>query len=448
METLHARAHEPAPSRDLIRSLLAAEHYPAVLDRTALALAALPDDAELYFARGTAFSALQRPEAAHAALTRAVVLMPGLAAGWLNLGNTCVDLGEEADAERHYRTAIRLDPTLAEAQASLGHLMMTQARLTEALFACETAVRLSPKMPQAHWNLASVRLLTGDLARGLPEYEWRKRHPAFRRDFPPLPGPYWSSGDPAGKVILVRAEQGFGDTIQFARFLVQIAQAGGTPVLQCDPKLVPLLARLEGVVVLPHSARVEGYDAWTDMMSLPLAMGADLEALPGRKGYLRAASPRAGGTRRRRVGLAWAGNPAQANDRRRSVPAAALAPLLAIPGIEFVNLQVGARARDLPLPDHCERLTDFGKTAALLETLDLVIAADTAVVHLAGAMGVPTWAMLAHVPDWRWLMGREDSPWYASMRLFRQDRPGDWAGVVTRIVADIQLPLPTDTPKG
>ena len=415
--------------RNLIRALLASEQYAALLDQAAVALAITPDDAEMHFAQGTALSALCHPVAARAALTRAVVLRPGLAAGWLNLGNVCLDLEDRTEAERHYRSAVRLDPMLAAGHASLGHLLLTQGRLPEAIAACETAVRLAPAMAQAHWNLARALLLTGDLPRGLREYEWRKRHPSYRSDFPALPGPYWSGGDPRGQVILVRAEQGAGDTIQFARYLLAIAERGGTPILQCDPALVPLLLNMPGVVVLPYTVRIEGYDAWIDLMSLPLAVGG----VPHADGYLRAATLPRCSEPSIRVGIAWAGNPALANDRWRSIPGQALAPLLAVSGITFVNLQVGDRAGEAGLPDLSAQLTDYAETGALIGTLDLVIAVDSSVAHLAGALGAPVWVLLAHVPDWRWLLGRDDSPWYSSARLFRQEAPGDWAGVIERV---------------
>ena len=434
METTLSLPDRCAPSRRLVRNLLESRQFAAVLHHVALALAAAPDDAELHFAQGTALSEMRRPLAARGALTRAVVLRPSLAPAWLNLGNACADLEEWEEAERHYRTALRLDPGAAAAHASLGHLLHANGHLPAAIVALEEAVRLDPAMAQAHWNLATALLLAGDMPRGWRAFEWRKRHPAFRADFPPLPGPYWSGGDVAGKVVLVRAEQGAGDTIQFARFLSGIVAQGGAPVLLCDPALVRLLTGLPGVVVLPRTAKVEGHDAWTDLLSLPLALGGALCPEP----YLRPDPARVAAWRARmptgfRVGVAWAGNPAQANDRRRSMPGATLAPLLALPGVDFVNLQVGDRAREADLPDLSPRLTDFAETAALIATLDLVVTVDTSVAHLAGALGVPVWVMLAHVPDWRWLLHRDDSPWYASARLFRQDSPGDWQGVVGRV---------------
>lgn len=425
LRALRDRPEDADVRRNLIRALLASEQYGDVLDQAAIALALMPDDAEMYFAQGTALGALHRPLAARAALTRAVVLRPSLAAGWLHLGQVCTDLDDRAEAERHYRAAIRCNPALAQAFASLGHLLLSDARLEEATAACEAAVRLAPGLAEAHVTLASALLLSGDMPRGLREYEWRKRHPAFRDDYPPLPAPYWSGDDLSGKVILVRAEAGFSDTILLARYVLSIAERGGTPVLQCDPKLVPLLSGMPGVVVLPRSARVEGYDAWIDMMSLPLALGG----VPFAAGYLKAGYSNAGNLkagraepRGLRVGIASAG--------RRSIPALVLAPLLATQGVSFVNLQTGAGAGEAGLPD---RLTDFAETAALIATLDLVIAVDSPVAHLAGALGVPVWVLLSHVPDWYWQLNRDDSPWYASARLFRQSASGDWDGAIRRV---------------
>ncbi len=440
MRTTEPRTIEPRSGEP--RSV---ELQTAILDQATRVLARNPDDAAAYFARGTALRSLRRPHAAREALTRAVVLNPGMAAGWLNLGNVLSDLGHPQEAERHYRSAVRHDPLMAEAWTSLGHLLLEQGLAEEAVTACETAVRLNPGLAEAGWNLAVALLLSGDWPRGFQAYEGRKAHPGFRAAFPPLPGPCWDGRDPRGHVILVRAEQGLGDTIQCARYLRLIVERGGTPVLTCDPGLVPLIATMPGVVALPHATRVEGYDAWIDLMSLPLVFGTDRSTVPLADGYLPfpRLSARAGGLR---IGIAWAGNPAHANDRRRSLPSLAvcslLAPLLAISGVTFVNLQVGRRAKEAGLPDGSAALPDFRATAALVASLDLVISVDSAVAHLAGALGVPVWILLPHAPDWRWLLGREDSPWYASARLFRQAEAGDWGGVIARVIAALKAARP------
>jgi tetratricopeptide (TPR) repeat protein len=205
--------------RNLVRALLAAELYEQVLHQANAALTGTPDDGELHFARGTALNALGQHSRACAAFARALSLRPDHAASWLNMGNASADLDDLASAEALYRTAIRLDPHLPEAFASLGHILTMQGRIADAIEACEMAVHLRPDFAQAHWNLAIAALLSGDLRRGFMEYEWRKRHARYRVDFPDLPGRRWEGADASGQTILVRAEQGFGDVIQFARYL-------------------------------------------------------------------------------------------------------------------------------------------------------------------------------------------------------------------------------------
>lgn len=424
--------------RNLIRALLAAGSREAALHHADIALATEPASPELLFARGTALNGLNRSEEAWLCLSNAVALDPLRAGAWLNLGNACLDLDDMQAAEDGYRIAIGLDPDLAEAHASLGHLLSINGALPEAIKACEAAIRLRPTFVQAHWNLATAALLSGDLMRGFREYEWRKRHDRFRRDFVNLPGPVWTGADPTGRTILVHSEQGFGDTIQFARYLPAIAARGGDTVLACDARLVPLFAAMPGVRAVVRAQELPSYDAWIDQMSLPLVFGTTLATIPGCSGYLRADPFRVCAwdhllPHGRRVGLSWRGNPLHTNDRRRSLPSSALQPILQVPGIVAVSLQP-----DHALPqvlDLTARLIDFAATAALISSLDLVITVDTAVAHLAGALGVPTWIMLPHAPDWRWLMQRDDSPWYRSVRLFRQTMPGDWDAVIARVAA-------------
>jgi hypothetical protein len=332
---------------------------------------------------------------------------------------------------------------LAEAHASLGFVLTGLGRLGEAVAACDAAIALRPAFVQAHWNLAVAALLHGDFVRGFAEYEWRKRHDRFRRDFIDLPGPVWTGGDPEGRTILVHAEQGLGDTIQFARYLPLIAARGGRAVLACERPLIPLLASLPGVDVVPKDAPLPRYDAWIDQMSLPHAFATRPDSILSPAGYLRADPARVAAWRARlppgrKVGVAWAGNPAHSNDRRRSLSGAALAPLLTLPGMHFVNLQVGAREGEAGLPVLSPALTEYAETAAVVANLDLVVTVDTSVAHVAGALGVPCWVMLPHAPDWRWMLGRDDTPWYRSLRLFRQQQAGDWGGVIARVAAGLR----------
>ncbi len=284
-----------------------------------------------------------------------------------------------------------------------------------------------------------ARLLDGDYAAGWPDHEWRRRDAQFAGDFPALDGPEWDGGEIAGRTILVWAEQGLGDAIQFARYLPLLVARGARVVLACAAPLRRLLA-LPGVTVVAQDAALPPHDCWVLQMSLPLRFGTTVATIPAPGGYLSAAATDGQGGFR--VGLAWAGNPAHRNDARRSLPTAALAPLAGMKGVGWTNLQPGGKGTELAimhrLPPPQAGLTDLADTAACIAGLDLVVSADTAVAHLAGALGKKVWIMLPHAPDWRWMLGRADSPWYARARLFRQERPGDWDGVVARVAEGLR----------
>ena len=439
---LQLQPTHPGVRRNLVRALLVGEHYDQVVTQADAALACAPDDAELHFARGTALNATGHHAGACAAFARALSLNPDHAPSWLNMGNASADMDDLASAETLYRTAIRLDPALAEAHASLGYVLTMFGRLDEATEACEAAIRLRPDFPQAHWNLANTALLAGDLARGFAEYEWRKQHARYRLDFPTLSAPVWDGSDPAGKTILIRAEQGLGDAIQFARYLPQIHAAGGHPVLLCSPALVPLLGSMAGVQVVAPEQTMPAYDMCVDQASLPHIMRTSLDTIPAPFGYLHADLDRVARWRERlpagqKVGVVFTGNPRHPADRQRSISLDLVSSLPRLPGLTFINLHHGATARGLGLPDWTPWLTDYAETAALIENLDLVVTVDTSVAHLAGALGKPTWVLLPHAPDWRWLLGRTDSPWYHSVRLFRQTVAGDWTGVLAHMMDQV-----------
>ena len=429
----HAGAH-----RNLIRALSAAGDHAAVIVETSAALRQHPESAELHFLRGTACNALSRSAEARDALTTAVTLNPAFAPTWLNLGNALMDLDDLPAAEAHCRQALVLDPALIEAHVSLGFILTAQGRLAEAIEALDGAVRAHPDNVQAHWNLATAALLAGDLPRGFAEYEWRKRHDRFRRDFINLPGPIWDGGDPRGRTILVHAEQGLGDTIQFGRYLTLIARRGGTPVLACEPSLIPLLNSIAGVQVISKFDPLPPYDAWIDQMSLPRVFGTTLDTIPCPAGYLSAnpeliAAHRATLPPTRCIGLVWAGNPLHRNDRRRTPPAGLFPPPGTFLDCHVVSLVPG---RTLPgIAPPARPLTDYAETAALIAALDLVVTVDTSVAHVAGALGRPAWVLLPYAPDWRWMLNRNDTPWYDSLRLFRQPSPGDWRSVIASVGA-------------
>jgi tetratricopeptide (TPR) repeat protein len=438
-QALRRQAAHPGMRRNLVRALLVSEQYEQVVVHANAALSQTPNDAELHFAHGTALNALGQHARACAAFAHSLSLQPDHAACWLNMGNASADLEDLASAETLYRTAIRLDPSLPEAHASLGYVLTMQGRLGEAIGACEAAIHLRPDLVQGHWNLAIAALLSGNLSLGFTEYEWRKRHARYGGNFPVLPGLPWEGSNPAGRTILVRAEQGFGDAIQFARYLPEIHAAGGTPILLCSPALLPLIRSMAGVQAVASTAPLPAYDYWIDQASLPRVFGTTLDTIPATDRYLHADPIRAAAWNARlpqgcKVGVAFHGNPMHPADRRRSVPLDLIGKLPDIPGVSFVNLQHGDSARGLGLPNQTPWLTDYAETAALIENLDLVVTVDTSVAHLAGALGKAVWILLPHAPDWRWLLGRTDSPWYRSVRLFRQPVAGDWTTVLHQVM--------------
>ena len=376
---------------------------------------------------------------------RAVELKPDLAAAHNVLGGVLKDRRRPSDALAALQRAVQIDPNLAEAYTNIGGVLEQINRVADATGAYQNAVTLGPGVPQFHVNLGCNRLLRGDLAGGWPELDWRRldRTNPTSRSFDGRP--VWDGSPLAGRTILLTAEQGLGDTIQFLRYASLVADRGGRVVVECQPELVELARTVRGVTdVVAQGADLPAFDVHCPLMTLPLVFRTTLDSVPAAVPYVSADPAKAaafaaklpGGGRR--VGLVWAGDPKYANDRARSLNPARLAPLAGVPGVRWVSLQKSAAA---PLPagfdavDLSGELHDFTDTAAVVAGLDLVLTVDTSVALLAGAFNVPTWVMLPAVPDWRWLLGRADSPWYPSARLFRQAEPGDWAGVVRDVAA-------------
>lgn len=397
---------------------------------------------------GATLRARGRWQEAVAACREALRVQPDLLGGRANLANALSDCGEFDEAIGLYHEALTVAPEHAETWSSLGLALCSAGKLGDALAACQRAAALRPNRPLVHWNLAHVLLLMGQYVEGWAEYEWRwqvREFPSPRRNFP---APQWRGEPLAGRTILLHAEQGFGDTIQFVRYASLVAQRGGRVVLECPEKLARLLESATGIGrVVASGTDLPSFDVHVPLLSLPHVFGTTLATIPAATPYLQAPADasarwtaRLAETKAMRVGLAWAGNPDQKYAALKSVPLEALARLTAREDARFFSLQVGAAAELARLPagriiDLAPELTDFAETAAAIGQLDLVISADTVVAHLAGALGKPAWVMLQDVPDWRWLMGRDDSPWYPGMRLFRQTRAGDWAGVVSQVEA-------------
>lgn len=379
----------------------------------------------------------------------ALALAPDFAEAAANLGNALLTVGDFAGAEETYRTALARRGDFASAWSNLGAALRDQGRLAEAESACRAAIALQPAMAGAHYNLALTLLTAGRFPEGWAEHEWRWRTGTMRPRA--LPAPPWRGEEVAGRRILLHAEQGLGDTVQFARYAPILAARGAHVVLEVQAPLKRLCATLAGVAeVYAVGETLPPFDLHAPMMSLPHLLGTDLASIPADIPYF--SVPPAADTqaprRGLRVGLVWAGDPrpqeprAHFADRRRSLPLAALAPLAAVCGARFVSLQLGAAAMAPPPPGlRLEAALpaggDFADTAAVIAGLDLVISVDTAVAHLAGAMGKLVWVLSRFDGCWRWLRDRDDSPWYPTMTLYRQGRPGAWTEVISRIAADL-----------
>ncbi|HEX7390803.1 MAG TPA: tetratricopeptide repeat protein [Acidiphilium sp.] len=402
-----------------------------------------PANPHARFTLGSALAALDRPKDAIAEFDRVIATAPRHARAHLNRGNALVDLDRIDEAEAGLRVAADLDPGLKEAWTSLGFILTIRGDLAGAVTACDRAIVLDADFAPAQWNRGVALLLGGDFASGFAAYEWRKCHPAWRHRFSPLPAPEWRGEPLAGRHLLIRAEQGYGDTIMLARFLPDLARRAARLTLACRPALFPMFGRM-GVGLCQLDALPDTpCDIAIDQMSLPHVLGLTETAIPDSNGYLVADPERAAHWHaefpaipgRRRIGLVWAGNPDHGNDRRRSLPHRALTPLLDVPDLDFVGLQIGVRQDEYPIRNLSGSIAGYGDTAAILTNLDAVVTVDTSVAHLAGAMGVPCHILLSAACDWRWRLGRDTTPWYESVVLHRQRRLGDWSGPVASVMA-------------
>jgi len=413
------------------------------------AVALDPDLALAHFNRGVTFKLLGRPHEELAAYERALELAPRLAEAHNGRGAALQTLDRFAEALASYDRALTLRPGYLDARINRGVVLKEMRRVDAALADSAKALLLAPDNPEAHWNEAMCRLLVGDYPRGFAEYEWRWRRPPLNRVEWGFAQPLWQGNEKLeGRTILLHAEQGLGDTIQFCRYAPLAAARGARVVLEVQPPLKTLLSRLDGVAeIVARGETMPAFDLHCPLLSLPPAFGTTIDTVPVRVPYLAAAPERVAywrarffGTPTPRIGLVWAGNRNHRNDRHRSIPLARLARLFTL-GATVVSLQKDTRREDRAflaahpnVIDAEDSLADFDDTAALIETLDAVVTVDTAVAHLAGALGKPTHILLPCVGlDWRWHLGREDSPWYPTARLHRQASPGDWDGAIRSV---------------
>jgi tetratricopeptide (TPR) repeat protein len=422
------------------------------------ALALHPAFAAVYFNRGNALQSLQRLDEALASYNQAIAIQPDYHDAWLNRGNALVSLKQWDAALASYNRAIVVRADSAVAHANRGNVLKELNRLDEARASYDRAIAIQPDYPEAQTNRAVVSLLAGEFERGWTDFEWRwkikysangrEKHRTFRQ-------PLWLGQESlAGKTILLHSEQGLGDTLQFCRYVPLVANLGAKVILEVQKPLWGVLAGLEGVWQWVGQGVHQGgaapeTDYHCPLLSLPLAFKTRLDTIPSPARYLRGAADKVarwqaklGAASTPRIGLAWSGGTHRPEDNRR-IPLADLIRHLP-QGFQYVSLQ-----KELP---ESERQTlrsnpavldfaddlNFDNTAALCECLDLVISIDTSVAHLSGALGKRTWILLAFNPDWRWLLGRTDSPWYPSATLYRQESIGNWNGVLSQVAADLQ----------
>ncbi len=467
------------------QALLATGRTEAALDHLDRAVAENADDAEAHYHRALALRRLGHPEPALAALDRAMALRPDLVALHGTRGDLLHDLGrndealesverllahdtENADAHANrgvlldeagrvgdalesYARALALRPDLPAALAGRGQLRLEAGDLRAARHDLEEAARLAPASRNTRHALARIQLLQGDWLAAWPNYEFR--YDPQRPTFAMLPFPRWNGEAPGGYRLVLVTEQGSGDIIQSTRFAPRLAAQGHRVTLLALPALVPLLSSLRGVEVveqieMPRNAAIR----WAPLMSVPGIEGLTVETIPAETPYLFAQPERVARWRTKlgdhsfKIAVAWQGKPHFRVDRGRSMPLAALASLAALPGVRLISLQKGAGVEQIDTftgrietlgPEFDENGGAFLDTAAVMELADLVVTTDTSIAHLAGALRRPTFVALQMIPEWRWLLGRDDTPWYPDMRLFRQTEAGDWAGVGERIAAAV-----------
>ena len=387
---------------------------------------------------------------------RALELKPDYAEAHNNLGIALSQEGDYEEAIGRFRRAIELKPDYAEAYSNLGITLTELGRLDEALASYNEAVRLKENYPDAYMNRALAFLVRGDFERGWREYESRWQC----KDFNPrnFKQPQWNGGPLEGRRILLHAEQGFGDTFQFVRYARLVKEErGGRVIVWCPKPLVPLVSQCPYVdQVTVEGAKLPEFEVHLPLLSLPKVFGTSLETIPSQVPYLFAKPQLVEHWRDElsyinafKIGINWQGNPRYRGDRHRSVPLEKFASLAKVPGVRLVSLQRGLGSEQIDQVSSRLSVTALGAhrdeaagafmdTAAILMNLDLVVSSDTSLVHLAGGLGVPVWVALPWAADWRWLLEREDSPWYPTMRLFRQREPGDWDELFQRISGQVQ----------
>jgi tetratricopeptide (TPR) repeat protein len=412
------------------------------------ALALRPDYAEARYNRGNALHALKRFEEALADYEHALALRPDYVEALANRGVTLHEQKRFEAALASHDRALAARPDYAEAFVNRGVTLHELKRFDEALASYDRAIALRPDYAQAHFNEAVCRMLIGDFDRGWQKLEWGWETEQLKNAKRTFARPLWLGSDEiAGKTVLLHGVHGFGDTIQFCRYVPRVVERGARVILEVQEPLRELMGTLPGAAqIVSRGEPLPDFDSHCPLLSLPLAFGTRFATIPSQTPYLRASPPavmdwngRLGPRHRPRIGLAWSGRPEHDNDHNRSIRLSSFLSALAGCNATYVSLQREVRQGDAPVLQGSdilhfgEELKTYADTAALIANLDLVISVDTSVAHLAGALAKPLWILLPFTPDWRWQLDRDDSPWYPTARLFRQDETREWDSVMARV---------------
>ncbi|WP_136419775.1 tetratricopeptide repeat-containing glycosyltransferase family protein [Herbaspirillum sp. ST 5-3] len=428
------------------------KRYDEAIGSIDAALTLEPDHVPALNNRGNALQDLKQFEGAVIWYDRALHLRPDYADAWYNRGLALAELDRFEDAIRSFDSALQFKSDHVDALTNRGLALRSLNRLREALACFEQALQMKPDHPEAHFNEGSCRLLMGDLELGWQKYHWRWKCKQFNSINATLTCRPWLGDEPIrGKTLFVHAEQGLGDTIHFCRYIKLLAERGATVLLAAQAPLTSLLADLDGVhMIYAMGESLPEFDLYCPLLSLPLIFNTRLNSIPANVPYLHSDPDRTALWRRRlghgtlpRVGIAWAGSLIHENDRNRSIALSVFSRIVSRHA-QFASLQKEVRESDKAelgrrgdILFFGDFLDDFADTAALVESMDLVITVDTSVAHLAGALGKPVWILLPFIPDWRWMLDRSDSPWYPSARLFRQPRMGDWDSVIAAVANEL-----------
>lgn len=423
-----------------------------------------PEAAEAHFQLGNLYQGRGMMAAAEKAFRKAVEHKPDFFEAYNNLASILEKyFGKSKEAVTFYQQALNIRPKHPGVHNNLGAVRQFQLRLTDAMEHFRKAIQLDPENVAAHFQLSTVLLLSGRFEEGWKEYEWRRLKPEWKEMTGGNPDiPQWDGSEFRDKTIYIHDEQGYGDTLNFIRYLPLVKERGGTVLFETSKALLPLLENFPGVdqFISRNSPEdpLPDFQIYSPLASLPGIFGTGIHTIPPITLH-RYTNPRKLALWKKRIGLegfrvgiAWSGNPFQVSNRRRACGPAFFVTLSQIPGIRLFSIQKGSPADQLKnadpgnkIDDLSQEIRDFSDTAAIIENLDLVISVDTSIPHLAGVMGMPVWTLLAYSPDWRWLTDRKDSPWYPSMRLFRQQYPDNWSQVLHDVISELNQLLSVST---